>query len=711
MIAKNEENHVLRIADNIKDAFDAVYITDTGSTDKTVELAKSVGWNVSHFTWINDFAAARNYSFKQAKEDYIMWCDMDDAISNIEEFKKWRDTVMNTANYFLATYNYAFDANRQPVCSFLRERVVKNNMGFEWKYFLHEGMPPISTQGPVQPQLIKTWTIEHLRTHEDMVKDKSRNLNIFESKKQTLDARMQYYYGKELFEAQKYEDAVKMLLKANEAKDLELHDRILSIQYAAFSLMALNKMEECMNVATMGLLLDPKRAEFFVLAGDSLLKRGKLQEAIPYYHAAINCKPSEKGMGVIFEHMDAYSVYPLNTLARIYVNLGDFENARLYAIRGCEKFKSQESEDILNEINRVEKKIFAYKTAKECDDIVITCPGNLYEWDEEVAKTKGVGGSEIAAIKMAKALKKLTDKRIVVFNQRETDSTMSGVEYVNINKMVDYFSDWKPRLHIAWRHNMKVTDAKTILWSHDLISPGFENHDIYDKYMVLSEFHKNYVTRLYGVPESKVYVTANGIDPERFKGLDTSKKNPNKIIYASSPDRGLDRAIAVCDLVRNSLPIELHIFYGFDNLRKMGGNLQADYYENLIKERPYIKYHGNVQQEKLLEHYKDAAVWLYPTNFLETYCITAIEMILSKVYPVVRDYGALPNTLAKYKNAGMASVIDRDCSSLDDVVVYAKEVIDAILNKKYDKIKEEAVNCSWENVAKQWIKDFYDNTI
>ena len=91
MIAKNEEKHIYRIAQNIKGLFDNVYLTDTGSTDKTVEHAKECGFIVSHFKWVQDFAAARNYNFKQAKEDYIAWIDLDDCIDNPEAFDGWID--------------------------------------------------------------------------------------------------------------------------------------------------------------------------------------------------------------------------------------------------------------------------------------------------------------------------------------------------------------------------------------------------------------------------------------------------------------------------------------------------------------------------------------------------------------------------------------------------------------------------------------------
>jgi tetratricopeptide (TPR) repeat protein len=60
--------------------FDEVVVVDTGSTDRTAEIARSSGARVSHFGWIDDFAAARNAALAQAAGDYAFWLDADDRI-------------------------------------------------------------------------------------------------------------------------------------------------------------------------------------------------------------------------------------------------------------------------------------------------------------------------------------------------------------------------------------------------------------------------------------------------------------------------------------------------------------------------------------------------------------------------------------------------------------------------------------------------------
>ncbi len=57
-------------------------VVDTGSSDDTVEIATKFGSQVLHFTWIDDFAAARNYSISQAKMPWILWIDADERLAS-----------------------------------------------------------------------------------------------------------------------------------------------------------------------------------------------------------------------------------------------------------------------------------------------------------------------------------------------------------------------------------------------------------------------------------------------------------------------------------------------------------------------------------------------------------------------------------------------------------------------------------------------------
>ena len=78
MIVKNEEKNIEKALSWAKKiAFEQI-VVDTGSTDRTVEIAESMGAKVFHFEWISDFAAAKNYAIEQATGNWIAFLDADE---------------------------------------------------------------------------------------------------------------------------------------------------------------------------------------------------------------------------------------------------------------------------------------------------------------------------------------------------------------------------------------------------------------------------------------------------------------------------------------------------------------------------------------------------------------------------------------------------------------------------------------------------------
>ena len=80
MIVKNEELVLGRCLDSVKKLVDEIVIVDTGSTDNTKNIAKEYTDKIYDFIWIDDFSAARNYSFSKGTKDFILWLDADDII-------------------------------------------------------------------------------------------------------------------------------------------------------------------------------------------------------------------------------------------------------------------------------------------------------------------------------------------------------------------------------------------------------------------------------------------------------------------------------------------------------------------------------------------------------------------------------------------------------------------------------------------------------
>lgn len=81
MIAKNEERVLTRCLASVRAIVDEIIVVDTGSTDRTVEIAESFGARVYHVPWENDFSKARNISLSYATKDWILVLDADEEIN------------------------------------------------------------------------------------------------------------------------------------------------------------------------------------------------------------------------------------------------------------------------------------------------------------------------------------------------------------------------------------------------------------------------------------------------------------------------------------------------------------------------------------------------------------------------------------------------------------------------------------------------------
>lgn len=721
-ILKNEHKNLPRLLASVRDCFDEIHLTDTGSTDGSVELItewaiEDVAKNpantpiiLHHFKWIDDFSAARNYSFSHATTDYVMWLDLDDVLSDAKAFIDFRDEAMAIADMWMATYHYALDAKGLPTCSFARERIVRTSLGLQWHYFVHEGILPVSK---VKPNLgvhyAPTWSVKHLRDEDDLKQDRSRNLHLFERAAKPLSSRMRYYYGKELFENQKPLEAFQELINAIAEPDLEQHDRVMGVQYACLAAAQLNQFEKATQLALQGLLLAPQRAEFFCIIGDCLIKQNRFQDAPPYYEAALRCnfQGDSPIQGPVFQHGDSYRHYPVLQMARVAANMGNIPEARRLLDRAIAMGQTAETIGMKAELEKIVGAMgTGMEQRKKTTDIVITCPpGTLYPWDHKVYAEQGVGGSETAACEMATWLSRLTGNRVIIFNAREAKATFGKVEFWPTSELPAYFRDFSPLSHIAWRHTMKLSDDPMYIWCHDLAAPGIENHRNYEKVMALSPFHRGYLKNLFGIPEDKIVVTRNGIEPKRFATPVKRAKEYGKVVYSSSPDRGLDYAIQVMDEVVKAVPeAKLHIYYGFSNMEKLGHKAEVERIQKLMAGKEHIVYHGNLPQDELTEELESACVWLYPTNFLETFCITSIEMLCSGVYPVTRRWGALQNTLETAEALGMATLLETAGDTPENVSPYVREVVHAILDKKWERVLVDPSAFSWKSVAEEWLE-------
>lgn len=206
MIVKDEEKVLDTCLNSIHDLVDEIIIVDTGSTDKTKEIAQKYTDKIYDFKWVDDFAKARNYSFSKATKDYIMWLDADDYLPEEEKpkFKKLKKSLNDTVDMYTMIYIYSRDKNGMPTYVQRKYRLLKRENNYQWESPIHEFIKP---KGKIVTTDI---TIIHNKIH---VNDPNRNLRIFEKmikENHKFTIREQYCYADALYRNRNYQKAIEL---------------------------------------------------------------------------------------------------------------------------------------------------------------------------------------------------------------------------------------------------------------------------------------------------------------------------------------------------------------------------------------------------------------------------------------------------------------------------------------------------------------------
>jgi glycosyltransferase involved in cell wall biosynthesis len=330
----------------------------------------------------------------------------------------------------------------------------------------------------------------------------------------------------------------------------------------------------------------------------------------------------------------------------------------------------------------------AQTAAEGCLDIALFVGPQFEPWNPETLAATGMGGSEVMAWEMSKRLRAL-GHRVRVFGHcnPEHEGLFDGVEWLAWERFQGSTCD----VLIASRRpeavDPGVCDAKVrLLWLHDIHvgdALDYRRALATDAVLALSNWHRATLLQIYpGLDPSKVVVTRNGIDYGRFDlgasfategpyslpemqkqypgepiqdlwarvpgGIELIIRHPHRLVYSSSPDRGLHILLELWPQIRAEIPdAELRVLYGFDNLEKAAAARQdprelalvAKLKEGLKQEG--IVNRGRVSPSDLALTFLSAGVWAAPSWFSETFCISCVEAMAAGLHIVTTPVAAL----------------------------------------------------------------------
>jgi len=675
--ATDSEADLLDVAlANVSPHVDEICITITGKNKKVEDVAKKFKAKVSHFKWIDDFSAARNFNFKQATGKWIVWIDADDTLQGSENLKPLvRYGEQNNIEGYWFEYHYNFDANGNCIDVHYKAQLLKNNGHFEWKGAIHEDA---IQQRPAR--WVKTNDV--LRIHHGTVErgkeSHERNIKILlsEVKKNPDEPRTHFYLGRayiavnekqkaidhlmiylglsgwdqERYEARlligqalvdnkQYDEALKHY---NEAI-LEREDYPDAYIYKGFCYLTKEEYKKAyVNFNLAGQQAIPDGSTFFnplLYRRDlywgmaySALHLGKLELSVKAIQTALKADPQNKKLKVLSETIA--HVLEKHNAAKAYVNVAKYIKGRdeRLILPLLSSVPNELSDDplILNmRFNYTKPEKWPKKS------IAVYAGMSAETWTPDNMDAGGIGGSETAIIEITRRLaKKGWD--ITVFSM--CDAPPEGLEFDGVKYKNYWQFNWQDEFDTLWvwrlpeLFDLKIKARYALLDLHDVMNPldfTEERLSRIDKIFVKTKYHRSLLP---DISDDKFVIIGNGIDMGRFEGK--TEKDPYRFIYSSTPNRGLDILLGgIWQKIKAKFPkATLHLYYGWNTFYKLEKNnpermAWMKKMQKLVEETDGVVDHGRVGQKELAKDQKKTSFWLYPTYFPEIHCCVGDTLI------------------------------------------------------------------------------------
>ncbi|MDR4509103.1 MAG: glycosyltransferase [Candidatus Brocadiaceae bacterium] len=322
MIVKNEEKFLAQCLESVKNAVDEIIVVDTGSTDRTVEIAQSFGAKLYHHPWRNNFSEARNYSLGYATGDWILQIDADEELEQ-EDIPELHKTIKENPNnaVYIAIYSELRSGQSKHYFARLYRRgkacyegIVHNQLVF---------------QGRASTSEIRLYHYGYNLSEDEMVKKYKRTGDLLRKQIEenpedifSLANLVRNYRNERNYEkvVEIGEGVLNMKFDDDSSTKNQLQRISIDLAYGLLDLKQLDRAEE---ICKMALKANPHFLDTNYLLGNILEKKNNYEEAIKFYKNYLVIKEKQKS-----EH--DFNLLIVDTYEyeyRVYANMGAcFEN-------------------------------------------------------------------------------------------------------------------------------------------------------------------------------------------------------------------------------------------------------------------------------------------------------------------------------------------------------------------------------------------------
>jgi glycosyltransferase involved in cell wall biosynthesis len=705
MIVKNEEKVLRRCIQSVSSIVDEAIICDTGSSDSTCNIIQEYG--ELHRLEFTTFVETKNKALLKPTMDYILWMDADEyLIEGLDRLKMHADA--GGANAISAVL---FEGEPgDPINVYSRPRMWKNRIGWS---FVGPGIHEIPAgPGPViHDRSVKVRHDHSHRENPDQVfRDKAKlYFKVLEDEleKNPNDRRAIFYLANTHKDIGNFGIAAALYQRYLNTDGVTWRDEQWT---AAYYLGMCHKQNGEYDLAREALekaiAIDPRRAEAYNTLGMMDYNRERWDEAIQWFEKGSACKIPDDVY--LFLNPQHYGRIPLDYLSICQTKNKDFRSARatINKLQGLHIYDQR----------------YHYNATFIQGQAVKTIFFLLGETPEPVfggvLENPGAHGVETTYVELSASLRAMGHK-VFLFCKSDAEHIHDGVYYIPYGQLGSYASV-NPDIVIAsrWFDALKKFPlAHKVLWFQDaFFAMPTDSTIIPEVHHIVcsSTWHRNLIAERLGwsASKEKMQVIPLGIRKAHF--IETIRKDPNLAIYSSNPDRGLYSLLEMWPRIVDQVPeIKLRICYGWEGLATWSGDpqwranveQQKDRVLSIVSRHPNITLTGRLGKTKLAREMLGASVMLYPNNFWETFCLTALEAQVAGVVSISTLRGALATTYYQDTNI----LIDGDPTTAE----YQSRFIDAAVRVFRDKtlcndwgmrnrMMSLAAPCDWADVAMIW---------
>jgi len=302
MIVKNEEANLGRCLESVKRVADEIIIVDTGSTDRTVEIARQYGAKIFTHQWDDDFAAARNASLRSATSGWILVLDADEALAE-EDQGRLRALLRRDGPtaYLLNIVSPVDDSRSRHAVINAFPRLFRNRPGIQFEGRIHEQVSPSIAWvgGTVSPSEIR---VHHRGYHGlwvDLSAKRQRNIRLLSRQlaDHPEDPSAHFHLGEVYALEGRIGEAIACYRAALSLPGLPPTNRSVARRSLAACLLNRQRFEEAWQECGLALEEDPGYAMPHLTGAIALGKLGRYEAAIKQIDLYL-AKANRKGRSI-----------------------------------------------------------------------------------------------------------------------------------------------------------------------------------------------------------------------------------------------------------------------------------------------------------------------------------------------------------------------------------------------------------------------------